>query len=57
MYNIKIQQIAGPNSRSGNALPDTGRTVGTMPSLELAERFAAMWQRFDYVAFAWVERC
>jgi hypothetical protein len=55
MYTVKIQRIADRGEGDDSALEVTIRTVGNAPTRELAEEFAAMWLRYDFVAAAWIE--
>lgn len=55
MYTVKIQRIMAQGDGRDTALPVTVRTVGKVPTRELAEAFAAMWFRYDFVAAVWIE--
>ena len=55
MYTVKIQGITDRGEGDDSALNVTIRTVGNAPTRELAEKFAAMWLRYDFVAAVWIE--
>ncbi len=55
MYQIKIQKFDTQIHGRDIALPVSVKTVGAVATRRLAEQYARMYARFDYVAAVWVE--